>query len=405
MYRAYVAMSLLVIASTAVAQPNALTEEMAVQIGLSRDPVLQRTEGTITQAQSDVIAAKTWPNPEFQYERETLENGVDIVEQKFVLSQRFDVSGRRGLRKQAAGHHLNAARFESDAWRAELTKEIRQRYYSSLRQQMRRQVYKTMQARIRVLSNALQKRRQEGDVSIYDYQRVKTARAAIDAEVRNVEVDYQSEWQSLWALLGTGTQNFQSLEGQLSHDQIRPLDELIASLNHQPALRQLREQTDGFTLQQRAESRTFPDVTLGLGVKQEEIADQTFDGLVINASLPIPIFDRRKDKQTRYQAEALITQSRYQLALTKASAEVKGLWMQSTQYQRSAEMFREDAIQGTQDLMKTAEVYYRAGEIGILGLLDAYRGALNAELNALDLEFKARTAQIKLDYLTGGTVQ
>ena len=405
MYRAYVAMSLLVIASTAVAQPNALTEEMAVQIGLSRDPVLQRTEGTITQAQSDVIAAKTWPNPEFQYERETLENGVDIVEQKFVLSQRFDVSGRRGLRKQAAGHHLNAARFESDAWRAELTKEIRQRYYSSLRQQMRRQVYKTMQARIRVLSNALQKRRQEGDVSIYDYQRVKTARAAIDAEVRNVEVDYQSEWQSLWALLGTGTQNFQSLEGQLSPDPIRPLDELIASLNHQPGLRQLREQTDGFTLQQRAESRTFPDVTLGLGVKQEEIADQTFDGLVINASLPIPIFDRRKDKQTRYQAEALITQSRYQLALTKASAEVKGLWMQSTQYQRSAEMFREDAIQGTQDLMKTAEVYYRAGEIGILGLLDAYRGALNAELNALDLEFKARTAQIKLDYLTGGTVQ
>ena len=140
-------------------------------------------------------------------------------------------------------------------------------------------------------------------------------------------------------------------------------------------------------------------------MKQEELFDQTYDGIVINASIPIPLFDRRKDKQTRYQANAMLTQSKYQLAHATALAEIKGLWLQTTQYQRSAEMFRQESIQDTRDLIKTAEAYYRAGEIGILELLDAYRGALNAELNALDLEFKARRARIQLDYLTGGPVR
>ena len=405
MYRAYVAMGLLTLATTVVAQQTSLTEEMAIQLGLSRDLVLQRTEGTITHAQSDVIAAKTWPNPEFRYERETLDTNEDVVEQKFVLSQQFDFSGRRGLHRQAAERHLNAAQYASDAWRAELTKDIRQRYYLTLLQQLRRDVYKSMQARIRLLSNALQKRRREGDVSIYDYQRVNIARAAIDAEVRNVDVDFQSEWESLWALLGGISHDYQSLNGEMTPGPIASLEQLTASLNQQPALRQMMEQADGYTLQQRAENRTFPDVTLGLGLKQEELLDQTFDGLVINASIPIPLFDRRKDKQTRYQAEAMIAQSQYQLAHTKARADIKGLWLQTTQYQRSAELYRQEAIQGTRDLIKTAEAYYRAGEIGILGLIDAYRGALNAELNALDLDFKARSARIQLDYLTGGPVQ
>ena len=103
MYRAYGAIGLLMLTTTVAAQQNTLTEAMAVQLGLSRDPVQQRAEGNIAQAQSDVIAAGTRPNPEFSYERETLDNDEDHVEQKFVVSQRFDFSGRRGLHMQAAG--------------------------------------------------------------------------------------------------------------------------------------------------------------------------------------------------------------------------------------------------------------------------------------------------------------
>jgi cobalt-zinc-cadmium efflux system outer membrane protein len=405
MYRAYGAISLLVITTTTAAQQNALTEETAIRLGLSRDPVQLRTVGNITQAQSDVIAAGKRPNPEISYERETLDNDEDHVEQKLLVSQQFDFSGRRALHMQAADRHLDAAQYQSDAWRADLMKDIRARYYSTLLQQQRRQSFATTQKRIGLLSRALEKRRREGDVSIYDYQRVSTERAAIEAEVSNAEVDFHTAWQTLWALLGTDSQDFQSLEGELLPGRAAPLEQLTASLENLPSLRHLKEQSEAFTLQQRAESRSFPDVTLGLGLKREENNDQSDNGLVLNASIPIPVFDKRKDKQTRYQAQAMIARSKYQLAHDTARAELRGLWQQGIQYQRTAAKFRQDAVHSADELINIAEAYYRAGEVGILELLDAYRSALNAELTALNLEFKARSAHIKLDHLSGGPVQ
>ena len=91
MYRTFGAISLLMLATTVAAQQNTLTEETTIQLGLSRGPVQQRTEGNITQAQSEVIAAGKRPNPEFHYERETLDNDEDQVEQTFVFSQQFDL--------------------------------------------------------------------------------------------------------------------------------------------------------------------------------------------------------------------------------------------------------------------------------------------------------------------------
>lgn len=406
MYRAFAAIGLLMLATTVAAQHNnTLTEKTAIQLGLSRPPVQQRSEANITQAQSDVISAATWPNPKFLYERETLDNDEDPVEQKFLFTQQFDFSGRRSLRKQAAGRHLEATQYKSDAWRAELTKNIRERYFSALFQQERRQVFKATQQRISLISNALQKRRREGDVSIYDYQRVITERATIEAEVSNAEADFRSAWQTMWALLGANSQDFQSLQAELIPGAAAPLEQLTASVDNQPALRQLKEQSEAFALQQRAETRTFPDVTLGLGLKREEIKDQSDYGLVVIASIPIPVFDKRKDKQTRYQAKALMAQSDYQLAHDTARAELRGLWQQGTEYQRSAVKFRQDAVETAQKLIEITEAYYRAGEVGILELLDAYRSALNAQLTALDLEFKARNAHIKLDHISGGPIQ
>ena len=405
MKRVYAALGLLMLGTTPAAEQNTLTEAMAVRLALSRDPVQQRAEGTLSQARSDVMTAGTRPNPELSYERETLDNDEDHVEQKLVVSQQFDFSGRRKLQVQAADRHLEAARHESDAWRADLVKDVRERFYSALLHQQRRQAYQTTQDRIRLLSKALEKRRSEGDVSIYDFQRVNTERAAIEAEVRNADVDLHAARQNLSVLLGGDSGGFRSLEGELLPGKPAATEQLLAALDNRPALRGLKEQSEAFALQQRAESRTFPDVTLGLGLKREETNDQTDNGLVLNASIPIPVFDKRKDKQTRYQAQALVARSEYELARGTARAELQGLRQQVTQYQESAATFRQDAVQGAHKLIDIAEAYYRAGEVGILELLDAYRGSLSAELNALELEFKARSARIQLDYLTGGAVQ
>ena len=404
MCRIIIAIGLSLAAAMVTAKSNTLTEDMALQIALSRDPVQQRMSASINQAKSGIITASTWPNPEISYEREAL-NGIDVVEQKIIISQDFDFSGRRGLHKQAADLHMDAAKYKSEAWRSELEKNIRSRYYDALYQQKRQEAHKQTQQRISVLTRALKDRRDVGDVSIYDYQRVVTERASIEAEVNNTGADFNTSWISLWAVLGPGSDEYTELAGDLLPASPPSLDQVNASLDDQPTLRHLKAQSEAYAMQQSAESRTFPDVTLGLGWKRDEIGDKSDDGLIINASIPIPVFDKRKGNQFKYQAQAMTAHSEFELAYDAAKSEIEGLWQQTLQYRNSAARYRRESIQAVSELITIAEAYYRAGEIGIIELLDAYRSALNAELTALDFEYKARMARIKLDYLTGGPAQ
>jgi cobalt-zinc-cadmium efflux system outer membrane protein len=74
------------------------------------------------------------------------------------------------------------------------------------------------------------------------------------------------------------------------------------------------------------------------------------------------------------------------------------MWQQASELRDGAAALRA-APAG--DLSRTAETAYRAGEGGILELLDAYRTELDAELAALELELRARLARIELDELSG----
>jgi cobalt-zinc-cadmium efflux system outer membrane protein len=53
------------------------------------------------------------------------------------------------------------------------------------------------------------------------------------------------------------------------------------------------------------------------------------------------------------------------------------------------------------DLLRMTSRGYEAGELTLLELLDAYRGAQEDEATAIDMELAARRARIELDRLTG----
>lgn len=405
MYRATGMLGLLLCAATVSAQQGVLTEDAAIRIGLSRSAVDLRTEGEVRQAQGDLLGARTRPNPELSYERESLNNADDQVEHTLQLSQRFDVAGRRALQIEAADRQLKAAQYGTRAWRAELKQQIRERYFTALYQQQRRAAYERIRDDIRLLSNTLERRRREGDVVLYDFQRVKSERAALTAEVSETDVAFESAWQRLRALLGSEAQGYDALAGELVPEGAIPQARLAAALEAHPKLRYLQTQADAYALQRQAEGRTLPDVTVGLGLRRDDSDRGADNGLVLSASMPLPFFDRRQAGQARSHAREMLARSEYALARDEVMADLQRLWTQVTHYRDSAREFRGDAVQAAAELIEVAQAYYRAGEIGILELLDAYRGALQAELTALELEYKARLAHIELDYLTGGAEQ
>ena len=90
------------------------------------------------------------------------------------------------------------------------------------------------------------------------------------------------------------------------------------------------------------------------------------------------------------------------LLVTRGRAQVGGLAEEARELRNAARLFREQALPTSERLTATAEAAYRAGEVVILELLDAYRTALDAEVEAAELEQRAREAEIELTRALGG---
>lgn len=184
------------------------------------------------------------------------------------------------------------------------------------------------------------------------------------------------------------------------------LETTLARLEQRPDLQLLSRRAEAADLEGRAAARGWvPDVTLAVGPKRVDNGITSESGVVFTASIPLPVFDRQQAGERRAAAEALNARAEYGLARARAEGELRGLHRQVEGLRAAAADYRERAVGASPELLRIAEAAYQGGESTLLELLDAYRGALEAETMALDLEWKAREARIEYDLLTGSVAE
>jgi cobalt-zinc-cadmium efflux system outer membrane protein len=403
-----IALALMLTATVAVrAEPpdsGHLTEAAALRIGLAQSDLTDVIDGTVAQARASVEEAGVWPNPTLDYDYERVNGAVgEIVEQKARLSQTFDVSGRRALRQDAASERAEAAVSDGKTRRLELAGEIRRVFYSALFRQLQLAAVVDWEKRLDTVEAIVRKLEAAGEVSGYDRRRVSREQGTARARLATERGAYARAAGQLSGLIGTTTlPGRHGLTGSLVPSEPPPLDRLIALLKDRPDMRSLERHTAAAGLEGRAAERGWiPDLTLGVGPKRIEEGPTRESGLLFTVSLPIPVFDRQQYRHQRAAGEALAARGRYRLALARAEGDLRGVWQQSRSLAAAASVLRSETEKQSAELTGIAETAYRAGEAGILELLDAYRAALEAQTTALELEWNARQARIELDQLAG----
>ncbi len=384
-----------------------LTEREAVRLGLERPEARQRQEASLERAESDVVEARTWPNPTFDYARETSDEGAeDTTENFFLLSQELDLAGRRGLRTQAARQRLEAAVAENSEWRLARGAAIRRQFYQGLYLQRLQEVFSGWLARMEAIESVMRKRESAGDISGYDLRRLLRERAFAQAEQQRVRADHERTLEELRGLIG-GDGTWSALAGPLLPESPPgSLESLLRRLPERPALAALKLRGEAFATQERMSARWWlPAFTLGLGAKTVDTPSGAGGGLLAGVSFPLPVFDRDAAARQRARAEHSLLRSEFNLALTRSEGELRGLWRKATVLEEGARRFALQAEETSRSLVGTAEAAYRAGEVGVLEILDAYRSAFEDEAQALSLMREARTARIELDLTTGGNTQ
>lgn len=382
---------------------HALTEAEALRLGLGDRAFQQTQDARLDLAASEVAEVSLRGNPDLGIEYEGREFAGDPSEATLRLSQTFDTSGRRGLRRRGAEARLDAARLQHEGEREERAARIRTRFYTALHEQGRVEVLRAWDARVGEAASIVRDREREGEASGYDLRRLDHERALARAERDEALARLALAWESLLALIEPGERRFATAEGRLLPDAPPPIESVAARLEVRPDLLALRQREESARLARQVSDRAaIPDLTVGLGVKRFRDPEREDWGLVLDLSLPLAVFDRGQAAAARADAESRAIAGEYELALREARGSLRGLWQKAVELQRAASRLRAEDVPRATGLAQTARHAYQAGEIGILELLDAHRSVKEVEGRALDLALESRLATIELERLGGG---
>lgn len=389
--------ALLALCAPAWAAPD---EAEAVRLALARHALTELEYAGLAAAQADVRAATLPANPTIAWSRERSGGAAALYEDVWQISQSVDFSGRRALQGAAAERLVDVAHSANRARRVEIAGETRRRYYELLFRRENVRVTEEWLARFARIEITVARLARAGEASGHDLRRLGRERHAGEARLAAEQADLARVGERLAAL--TGVAEAGAPGDTLTPPPLPDVAMSAAALESRPDLVLLAQRADAADLEERAAARGWiPEITLGVGVKRSVAAGVSDSAALLGVSLPLPLFDRRQAREQRAAAEARAARAEYALARSRALGELRGLHRQSAQLRAAALAYRRAAPAATPELLRIAEAAYRGGESTLLELLDAYRGALDAETTALALEWKAREARIDYDQLSG----
>ena len=387
-------------ATTASARtiPNVLTEDDAVRIAQGSQSVIALSAAQLDLARSDVERERRWPNPTLDYTRESTGESNAETEQFLTLSQSFDFSGRRALRRRAAELRVEATQQDVAGQQLDLARIVRSEFSRAASQQELVGALTEWSRKITAATETAARLQAGGEVSGYDRRRLERERIGAEARLAAERGALVAAQRRLASFLGVEQLDGTRLQ-RPTPPEIPADAELTARIEQRPDVAAIAKRIEAATLDQQAAQRwRVPLFDLTAGMKNTQAAS----GAILGGGVSLPIFNRNQDELLRANAELAILNAQRTLLVTRARGEVAGLAAEARELRNAARLFREQALPTSERLTATAEAAYRAGEVGILELLDAYRTALDAEVEAAELEQRAREAEIELTRALGG---
>lgn len=386
---------------------QALTEEDVVARALGRGALVDAITGKISAESGRARTAGAYPNPDVSYSRERVPGTEGSTEDRLTLAQPIDLGGRYGLRARAGEARAEAARKGGDAARLSVATEARQRFYDLLFRQQRVNAVATWAEQVRVALAAVILREERGDVATYDRRRLEREQAAAAGRLAN-EV----------ALLGRARARLQAILGEVAPITVAgtlipsadppPLEEARSRSRSRPDLVAFDLVAQAHDLEGRAAGRWWvPPLTLEGGWKSVlpgAPSSDRADGYVAGVTLSLPLWDRQRGLAQTAEGEARSARGQRALLETELQGELAGAREEAVSLRKAGIELREQVRSASADVVRMSSLGYQAGELGILELLDAYRGGVEDELSALDMEHGARLARIELDQLVGAAL-
>ncbi|WP_245654093.1 TolC family protein [Novosphingobium rosa] len=378
------------------AYPLGRLEELA-----RSNPALRAAATEIDGARAGVQTARAYPNPEVEYMAGSMNyrpyaSGISGASDSYSITQSLDLPFRRTPRIAAARAGLEASKAGYAAVETDWIADLRLAYFGALRRTAEKANAQTDLSLMQSVYAKISLRVEQGDAP-----RIELIRA--EADLLNVQKAAQAaalrEDQArlqLRTLVGPDLPEDFALTGQL--DAPLPLPSLGVlqeqALAANPALARARAEVEQARHRlDYEESGRLPVVSLRATREADREMRQTRVGVTVS----IPLWDRKLGPV--HEAEARRSQSDLQLtARTYAIRQELGIaWRQYEVAQTQVAALENGLIAQTRAAVNVADAAYKAGERGLIDVLDAQRvyRAARADLIASRYELAAAWVDIQ----------
>jgi cobalt-zinc-cadmium efflux system outer membrane protein len=376
-----------------------LTLAAAIRTALESNPALSAARREIEATEGARIQAGVFPNPTLNAQIEDPRRR-DTRTSTVLLSQPFELGGKRGARIDAAERATDVARVQLEARTVELRANVTAAFFAALIAQERVQLAQRSLELAGRGSLAASNRVRAGKVSPVEETKAKVAEAGVRLELVQAQGELRTGLQQLQALIARPLL-MQALEGNTIAMPPTVLAEAMeARIVGAPSMRQARLEIRRFAaLADLERAKRLPDITLTAGGMRDEQLGR--NQAVIGVSIPLPIFDtnrgnivealRRQDKaeddalslELRLRADAAGARQRHETAL----AEV--------------DVLQKEILPGAQTAFDAATTGFEFGKFAYLDVLDAQRTLLLARSQYLRALAEVHRASTDLDRLLG----
>jgi cobalt-zinc-cadmium efflux system outer membrane protein len=377
-----------------IAAQQVVDEDTAIQRALAREGISARDEADRAASLAEVGLIGPLDNPDVELSRES---AGGESEWQLGIIQPIDLNGRRGALREAARAEAQATDAEIERRRQLLVAEVRGSYLQCAAAKAELEIWDRYVGQLSEAERVSSARAEAGDTAVYDVRRVRVEQRSAEAQLARARGESAAGCASLAGLTGIEDPqvDLAAITRLTSGSETGERADLLA---HELRILAASQRVSA------AERARLPQIAVGAGIKRVDDGMDTAYGPVVSLGITLPIWNGgdaavRREEARRATLEAELLISRRRVAAEQAAVAARA------SAAREAAVTAARARGDAERLGTIAETAYRAGEIGVVELLDAYEAARDADFSVIALALDAAQAAVDYDLAIGRTYQ
>jgi len=394
--------------TTPAVDADPLTLDWALDAAIKHHPSLAATWYAIKSRQGAVRQAGLLPNPILFGEMEEFGgtgnfSGTGAMTSRIGISQDFSLGGKIAKRVHEAEAAAAIAELEHQAKILEIRALVERRFLDVLIFQERLDFEAQQLALIEKTHDVVDKRVNTGDTSPLDLSRSQVELAWAKIAIGQTRKELEAALYALAESWGANSPDFSAVSAQYHTDLDLTKQELKEALPQSPAWLLLEKQVAmaDATLD-LAEAQRIVDIELEGGIQLFNESDD--HAYFLGISVPLPLFDRNQGGVAEAKASQQKMHYERKAGFLALHTELQKTWRKLTSTQQAFQSLDSEVLPASQRAFESISKAYKAGEVGILDLLNAQRTWVETRNTRLDLLYDLENNRIEIKRLVGAGV-